>query len=187
MLIYFTAEYIWKISVYNLISLKFVLPKFYFSMYIRDCVLRFLKTHSKDAIKAVIHVAEWTPFPALTWQCAQQGACPQALLLTPPTVPPARTAPNLQPTRGPWGVACPDPAEAPPEAPLDKLPLFRQDSSRRAKDICHVNPWPSPKSSDAPAHGQHGANVSTTRTQNCHQNNVSKTGSPTLKLSSPRH
>lgn len=34
-------------------------------MYIRGCVLHFLKTHSKDAIKAVTHVAEWTPFPAL--------------------------------------------------------------------------------------------------------------------------
>lgn len=84
----------------------------------------------------------------------------------------------------PGEVACPDPAEPPPQAPLDKLPpLVRQPC--RAKDICHMNPWPSPKASEAQAHSQHGAKVSTTRKQKMPPKNCPNAASPTWQRSSP--
>lgn len=43
------------------ISIQFNFPKVYVAktlfFYILDCVLHFFKTHSKDAIKAVMHAA----------------------------------------------------------------------------------------------------------------------------------
>lgn len=55
MLISFTAEYIWKILVYHLISLNSLFGQNLIFLYSRLCSA-FFKTHSKDAIKAVIHV-----------------------------------------------------------------------------------------------------------------------------------
>lgn len=114
-----------------------------------------------------------------------EGSRPQALLRTPPTAPTALPAPNSQPTLRPLGRW---PAQI-QQSPLPRLlwtscPLL-SDSSCRAKDICHMNPWPAPKSSDAQAHSQHRAKVSTTRKQKMPPKNCPNAASPTWQRSSP--
>lgn len=56
---YLTAKYIWKILVYNLISLNsFCFAKILFFYIFRLCSALLFKVHSKDEIKAVIHYVE---------------------------------------------------------------------------------------------------------------------------------